>query len=153
MKYPRAPSIPPHTVIRADATLPALPRDPAVSDDDAALVERYEADNRWMDVLKLLATQAAAVAVENRAAFHLRIALFTTPPMTSSYFQPMPVARMIKSLVTGFIPGSGFTSTKFAMPSRSRRMSTRATSRRPNAFQTSSATDSSSSSRKVLYWT
>ena len=71
MKYPRSP---PHTVIREDAALPALPRDPAISDDDAALVERYETDNRWMDVLKLLAKQADVVAPPNKAAFHLRLA-------------------------------------------------------------------------------
>src|SRR5439155_7019519 len=39
-------------------------------------------------------------------ALHLCVALSTTAPIRSSYFQPIRVARMIRSPVTGFMPGS-----------------------------------------------
>lgn len=53
---------------------PGLPRDPAISEEDAALAVGYEADKRWMDLVKLLAKQAEVVGPDNKAAFHLKVA-------------------------------------------------------------------------------
>jgi golgin subfamily B member 1 len=50
-----------------------VPRDPAISDDDAAQLAKLETEQRWMDVLKLLAKHAELVAPANKAAYYLRI--------------------------------------------------------------------------------
>src|SRR4029077_15819871 len=87
------------------------------------------------------------------AARHRPAALGMLPPRPAGWVQPAFSDRITRSLVTGFMPGSGLTSTKLATPSRSQRTSTRATSRNAKAFQIANATAAARGSSTSRYST